>query len=52
MIGATKTNLSIVDVPEGEMFPLEEFGEFIIRLCNGGGSGEIVDFPAMKCVFQ
>lgn len=44
VIGATKTNLSIVDVPEGEMFPLEEFGEFRIRLCNGGGSGEIVDF--------
>lgn len=29
------------------MFPVEEFGEFRIRLCNGGnsgGKGEIVDF--------
>lgn len=47
IIEATETDLSIADVPENEVFPVEEFGEFRIRMCNGGnsgGKGEIVDF--------
>lgn len=35
-IKAIQTDLSIADVPENEVFPLEEFGEFRIRLINGG----------------
>jgi len=34
-IEADETDLSIADVPENEVFPVEEFGEFMIRLCNG-----------------
>ena len=36
MIEATETDLSVVDVPENEVFLVEEFGEFRIRLNNGG----------------
>ena len=34
-IEANETDLSIADVPENEVFPVEEFGEFRVRLCNG-----------------
>ena len=34
-IEAVETNLSIVDIPESEVFTVEEFGEFRVRLCNG-----------------
>ena len=44
IIEATETDLSIADVPEDEVFPVEEFGEFRVRLCNGSGMGAIVDF--------
>ena len=43
-IEAVETDLSIADVPENEVFPVEEFSEFRIRLCNGDGMGEIIDF--------
>lgn len=46
-IKASETDLSIADVHESELFPVEEFGEFRVRMCNGGnsgGKGEIVDF--------
>ena len=43
-IEATKTELSIADIPENEVFPIEEFGEFRVRLCNDGRMGAIVDF--------
>ena len=33
-IKASKADLSITDVPENEVFPVEEFREFRIRLCN------------------
>jgi len=26
------------------VFPVEEFGEFRVRLINGGGMGEVIDF--------
>lgn len=35
IIEATKTDLVISDVPENEVFPVEEFGEFRVRLING-----------------
>ena len=34
-IEAIRTDLSIADVPENEVFPVEEFGEFRVRLING-----------------
>lgn len=34
-IEADETDLSIADVPKNETFPIEEFGEFRIRLYNG-----------------
>ena len=35
-IEANKTDLTIADVPESEVFPVEElFGEFRVRLVNG-----------------
>jgi|MucameStandDraft_1065616.scaffolds.fasta_scaffold02358_11 hypothetical protein len=37
IIEATKTDLVISDVPENEVFPIEELEEFRIKLCNGGG---------------
>ena len=43
-IEAAITDLSIADIPENEVFPIEEFGEFRVRLCNDGRMGAIVDF--------
>lgn len=42
-IEANKTDLNISDVLEDEMFSIEEFEEFKLRLCNGGGSGVVID---------
>lgn len=39
-----ETDTTITDIPENEVFPIEGFREFKIRLHNGGGMGEIVDF--------
>lgn len=36
-IVARETDLSIADVPESEIFPIEELREFRVRLCNGDG---------------
>ena len=33
-IEASKTELSIADVPENELFPVEELREFRVRLIN------------------
>ena len=38
-IKAVETDLSIADVPENEVFPIEELGEFRIRLCNSSDVG-------------
>lgn len=43
MIEATETE-SIADIPEDEVFPVEELGEFQIRLINNDGNGDVVDF--------
>lgn len=43
---ATRTDLSVADVPKNEVFPVEEFGEFRVRLINGddGKMGKVIDF--------
>ena len=49
-IEATRTDLSIADVPEDEIFPIEDFRKFRIRLINGDSdgmekaSGDVIDF--------
>ena len=47
-IEATETDLSIADVPENEVFPVGELGEFRIRLCNGGDRIKYVPL-AVRC---
>ena len=42
-IEASETDLAIADVPEDEVFPTEELGEFRVRLCNGVGSNGCFD---------
>lgn len=44
-IEANQTDLFIADVPENEVFPIGELGEFRIRLINGGEkvSGNVID---------
>ena len=44
LAGATKTDLLVSDVPENEVFPIEEFAEFRVRLINGDRIGAIVNF--------
>lgn len=41
-IEAYKTDLSIADVPENEVFPVEEFGEFRVGLINGEDGGVVI----------
>ena len=43
-IEAARTDLSIADIPENEVFPIEEFAEFRVRLINGDRIGAIVNF--------
>ncbi len=43
-IEASETNLTIADVPEDELFPVEMFGEFKVRLINGDGKARVIDF--------
>ena len=47
-IEAIETDLAIADIAENELFPIEEFKEFRIRLVNEGGMGEIIDFAEWR----
>lgn len=46
-IEATETDLSIADIPENEVFPVEEFGEFSVRLINATNA-RIIDITEWK----
>lgn len=48
LIEATETNLSVFDVPESELWDVEQFKTYTVRLINNGGAAEIVDFKAYK----
>ena len=43
-IEASETNLTAADVSEDELWNLEEFEKYEVKLVNNGGMGEIVDF--------
>ncbi len=41
---AKETDLSVGDVPESELWDIEEFEDFKVRLVNGDRMGEVIDF--------
>ena len=41
---AVETNLTAADVSEDELWNLEEFSKYKVKLVNNGGEGEIIDF--------
>lgn len=47
-IEARKTGLDVSDVPEGELWDISDLGEFKVRLVNGGGMGEVIDFEEWR----
>lgn len=47
-IEATETDLVINDVPENEVFTIEELREYRIRLVNGDGVAKIIDMAEWK----
>ena len=47
-IEASETDLPIADVPEDELWDIEEFKDYKIKLINNGGQAEILDFEEWK----
>ena len=47
-IEAAETNLTAADVPADELWDLDEFKRYKVKLVNNGGMGEIVDFEMLK----
>ena len=47
-IEAIETNLTATDVPEDELWDLEEFKDYRVKLINNGGQAEILDFEEWK----
>jgi len=47
-IEASETDLTIDDVPECEVWDLEEFKNYKVKLINGSGKAEIVDFEKFR----
>lgn len=47
-IEASETDLTIDDVPECEVWDLEEFKNYKVKLINGSGKAEIVEFEDFK----
>lgn len=45
---AVETNLTAADVSEDELWNLEEFSKYKVKLVNNGGEGEIIDFESYK----
>lgn len=48
VIEATETDLSLDDVPPDEVWDIEDFKNYKIRLINNGGQAEIIDFSKWK----
>ena len=47
-IEASETDLTINDVPEDEVWDIEEFRNYKVKLVNNGGKAEIVDFEKFR----
>lgn len=47
-IEAEQTDLTVDDVPEDETWDLEEFKNYKVKLINGSGMGEIVEFEKFR----
>ena len=47
-IEAIETKLTATDVPEDELWDLEEFKDYRVKLINNGGQAEIIDFEKYK----
>lgn len=45
---ARKTDLRVADVHDSEVFPLENFTDFKVRLVNRSGIAKIIDFEVWK----
>lgn len=43
-----KTDLSIADIPEDELWDILEFKDYKVKLINNHGLAEIVDFEEWK----
>lgn len=47
-VEATETNLAADDVCEDELWDIGEFRNYKVRLINGSGKAEIVDFEEFR----
>lgn len=47
-VEAAQTNLTMDDVPGSEVWDIEEFRNYKVKLVNNGGMAEIVDFAEWK----
>ena len=45
---ARETDLRVADVPDSEVFQIDDFSDFKVRLVNGSGVAKIVDFEEWK----
>lgn len=45
---ARETNLKVTDVPDSEVFSIENFTDFKVRLVNGSDVAKIIDFEEWK----
>ncbi len=43
---AVETNLTAADVSEDELWNLDEFEKYEVKLVNNSGKGEIIDFES------
>lgn len=43
-VEASETDMSIAHVPEDEVWRIEDFRNYNIKLINNGGQAEIIDF--------
>lgn len=47
-VEAVQTDLTMNDVPESEVWDIEEFEHYKVKLINNSGQAEIVDFTELK----
>ena len=45
---AVETNFAANDIPEDELWDLEEFRNYEVKLVNNSGKAEIMDFERLR----